>query len=183
MLSGAQLDTALRQIVSRPKRDLFFRAMVLKHARDPLGKQRPVNANRFNVANGARVLYLAQTIDTALHEVEAFGFPARAVAIVPVQVDLHAVIDLRDANTLATLQLTTHELSVNFRTAQLGGLPALTQRLGECASASGCVDGFLFESLAHPGNVNLAVFEANLARLGSSLTVNDSANNVYEALP
>lgn len=183
MLSGAQLDAAIRQIVSRPKRDLFYRAMLLKHAHDPLGKQRPIRANRFNVANGARVLYLAQTIDTALDEVQAFGFPARSVTIVPVQVDLQAVIDLRDANTLATLQLTTHDLSVNFRTIRPGAPLALTQELGECAAASGCVDGFIFESLARPGTANLAVFEADLRRLNSSLTVNGPANNLYDTLP
>jgi RES domain-containing protein len=183
VLSGAQLDAAIRQIVSRPERDLFYRAMLLKHAHDPLGKKRPIRANRFNVANGARVLYLAQTVDTALHEVQAFGFPPTSVTIVPVQVDLHAVVDLRDANTLATLQLTSHDLSVNFRTVLSGAPPALTQDLGERAAASGAVDGFIFESLAHPGTVNLAVFEANLRRLNSSLTVNDPANNLYDTLP
>ena len=183
MLSGAQLDAAIRQVASRPKRDLFYRAMLLKHAHDPLGKHRPIRANRFNLANGARVLYLAQTIDTALDEVQAFGFPARSVAIVPVQFDLQAVVDLRDVNTLTTLQLTSNDLSVNFRTVSPGTAPAPTQELGECAAASGCVDGLIFESLARPGTINLAVFEANLTRLGSSLAVNDPANNLYETLP
>lgn len=183
MLSGAQLDAAIRQVVSRPKRDLFYRATLLKHAHDPLGKHRPIGANRFNIANGARVLYLAETIHTALDEVQAFGFPARSVTIVPVQFDLQAVVDLRDVNTLTTLQLTTNDLSVNFRTVSPGSAPARTQELGECAAASGCVDGFIFESLARPGTINLAVFEANLRSLNSSLTVNDPANNLHDTLP
>jgi RES domain-containing protein len=183
VVRGAQLDAAIRQVVSRPKRDLFYRATLLKHSNDPLGKQRPIRANRFNVANGARVLYLAQTIDTALQEVQAFGFPARAVAIVPVEVDLQAVVDLRDSNTLATLQLTVRDLAVNFRTVPVGATPTLTQELGESAAASGAVDGFIFESLAHQGHVNLAVFEANLSKLNSSLIVNDPANNLHDKLP
>jgi len=183
VLSGAQLDAAIRQVVSRPKRDLFYRAMLLKHAHDPLGKQRPIRANRFNVANGARVLYLAQTIDTALQEVQAFGFPGRSIAIVPVQVDLQAVVDLRDANILGALQITAHDLSVNFRTVPPEATPALTQELGDRAAASGAVDGFIFESLARPGTINLAVFEANLTSLNSSLVVNDPANNLHDTLP
>jgi RES domain-containing protein len=183
VLSGPQLDAAIRQVVSRPKRDLFFRATLLKHANDPLGKQRPIRANRFNVANGARVLYLAETIHTALNEVQAFGFPARAVAIVGVQFDLQAVVDLRDANTLTTLQLTINDLSVNFRTVPPGAAPAPTQELGERAAASGAVDGFIFESVARPGTINLAVLEANLGSLNSSLTVDDPTNNLHDTLP
>ena len=183
MLSGAHLDATIRQLISRPKRDLFYRAMLLKDANDPLDKQRPIRANRFNVANGARVLYLAQTVDTALHEVQAFGFPARSVTIVPVQVDLQAVVDLRDASIQTALQLNTNDLAVNFRTVRPGSTPTATQQLGERAAASGAVDGFIFESLAYPGTINLAVFEANLTRSGSSLTENDPANNLYDTLP
>jgi len=183
LLSGAQLDAAIRKVVSRPKRDTFYRAMLAKHVNDPLGKQRPINANRFNVAGGARVLYFAGQITTALHEVQAFGFPQRSVAIVPVQVDLRAVVDLHDWNTLAILQLTKNELSANFRSSGPGASPTPTQELGECAAASGCVDGFLFESLALPGAINLAVFEANLRGLSASLSVNDPANNLHATLP
>ncbi len=183
MLSGAQLDAAIQQVVSRPKRDLFYRAMLAKHANDPLGKLRPIQANRFNIANGARVLYLAKDVQTALHEVQAFGFPPRSVTIVPVQVDLRAVVDLRNANTLAILQCTNNDLSVNFRSLGPGAPPAPTQVSGECAAASGRIDGFIFESLASPGAINLAVFEANLSRLSSSLTVNDPANNLHATLP
>lgn len=183
MHSGAQLDAAIRLVVSRPKRDLFYRAMLLKHANDPLGKQRPIRANRFNIANGARVLYLAETIDTALDEVQAFGFPARAVTIVPVQIDLKAIVDLRDVNTRTTLQLTANDLSVNFRAVRPGAPPTLAQALGERTAASGCVDGLIFESLARPGAVNLAVFEANLRNLSSSITVNDPTNNLHDTLP
>lgn len=183
MLKGAQLDAAVRTLVSRPLKNLFYRAMLLKFARDPLGKHRPIRRNRFNIDNGARVLYLAQVIPTALQEVQAFGFPARAVAIVPVEVDLQAVVDLRDPVIQTSLQLTSRDLAMNFRAIPAGGPRTETQELGECAATSGCVDGFLYESLAMPGSVNLAVFEDNLAPLKSSLIVDDPANTLHETLP
>lgn len=183
MLKGALLNAAVGTLVSRPLKNIFYRAMLLKFARDPLGKHRPIGRNRFNIDNGARVLYLAENLPTALQEIQAFGFPAHAVAIVPVEVDLQAVLDLRDPAIQTALQLTSDHLAMNFRAIPAGGPLTETQELGECAAASGCVDGFLYESLAMPGSVNLAVFESNLAPLKSSLTVNDPANSLYETLP
>jgi RES domain-containing protein len=183
VLKGAQLDATIRTLVSRPLRNLFYRAMQLKFAHDPLGKHRPIRSNRFNIDNGARVLYLAQNIPTALQEVQAFGYPPHAAAIVPVAVDLQAVVDLRDPAIQSALQLNPHDLAMNFRAISAGGPLAATQELGECAAASGCVDGFLYESMAMPGSVNLAVFENNLAPLKSSLIVDDPANSLYETLP
>jgi RES domain-containing protein len=183
VLKGAPLDAAVRTLLSRPLKNLFYRAMLLKFARDPLGKQRPIRRNRFNIDNGARVLYLAENVPTALQEIQAFGFPPHAVVIVPVEVDLQAVVDLRDPAIQSALQLTSHNLAMNFRAISAGGPLAATQELGECAAASGCVDGFLYESRAMPGSVNLAVFENNLAPLKSSLTVNDPANTLHETLP
>jgi RES domain-containing protein len=183
VLKGAQLDAAVRTLVSRPLKNLFYRAMLLKFARDPLGKHRPIRRNRFNIDNGARVLYLAANVPTALQEVQAIGFPPHAVAIVPVEVDLQAVVDLRTPVIQNALQLTAHDLTMNFRAISTGGPLAATQELGERAAASGCIDGFLYESLAMPGSVNLAVFEDNLVPLKSSLTVNDPANTLHETLP
>lgn len=181
MLKGAQLDAAVRTLASRPLKNLFYRAMLLKFARDPLGKHRPIRGNRFNVDNGTRVLYLAENIPTALQEVQAFGFPQHAVAVVPIQVDLQAVVDLRDSVIQTALQLTFQELAMNFRAIPAGGPLAATQELGECVAASGCIDGFLYESLAMAGNVNLAAFEDNLGPLKSSLTVNDPTNTLRDA--
>ncbi len=183
MLKGAQLDVAVRALISRPLKKLFYRAMLLKFARDPLGKQRSIRRNRFNNDNGARVLYLAENVSTALQEIQAFGFPPHAVAIVPVEVDLQAVVDLRDPAIRTALQLTSLNLAMNFRAIPAGGPLAEIQELGECAAASGCIDGFLYESLAMPGSVNLAVLENNLAPLQSSLIVNDPANSLHERLP
>lgn len=179
MLTGALLDNALQQLISRPFRHTFFRAMPLRYARDPLGKRRPIVAQRFNLAGGARVLYLAEDQVTCLHEIQAFGWPPSATVIVPVQFDLKAVVDLRDPKVQAVLHTNSAELALNFRSSA----PAATQVLGERCAASGRIDGLLFDSPAMPGKANLAVFEASLTKLGSFLAVNDPNNNLVDSLP
>ena len=55
------------------------------------------------------------TTVTALHEAQAFGFPASSVAIVPVECDLRATVDLRDPAVHALLHTNNPELHANFR--------------------------------------------------------------------
>jgi hypothetical protein len=181
VLSGVPLDQAIQQLNSRPFRDTFFRAMPLRYARDPLGKGRPIVAQRFNLSAGARVLYLGEDQLTCLHEIQAFGWPPSATAIVPVELDLKAVVDLRDPKVMTLLQTNAAEIAMNFRSITAG--PALTQMLGERCAASGRIDGLLFDSLALSGKVDLAVLEAALIVLGSSLAVNDPANSLIDSLP
>lgn len=180
---GAALDAAILRLPSRPKRDTFFRATPLVFASDPLGKTRPILAQRFNVAGGARVLYLADDQITCLHEAQAFGFPATAVAIIPVQYNLHSVVDLRDANVQKMLATDQTELSFNFRSLSAGAGPSPTQSLGEQSAAIGRIDGLLYESPARPGSTNLAIIESALSRLRSSLVVNDPNNKLSDRLP
>jgi RES domain-containing protein len=183
VLTGPPLDAAIAQLPSRPTRDTFFRATRLIFASDPLGRQRPIGAQRFNVARGARILYLADDQVTALHEAQALGFPARSIAIIPVPFDLRAVVDLRDPLVHRLLQTDTVELSMNFRSLPTGAAPAPTQMLGERVVATLRIDGLLYESPARPGHLNLAVIEAALRPLGSSLVVNDPNNNLSDTLP
>jgi RES domain-containing protein len=144
--------------------------MRLQWAHDPLGKGRPINAGRFNEKNGARVLYLGDTWMTCLAEAQALGMPQRAMGIVPVTVELQAVIDLRDAGTLAQLQTTEAEWGLNFR---LRPQPTASQQLGEACARVGCVDGILYPSLEHAGGLCLAVLELALAAGVSSVVVDD----------
>jgi len=181
LLHGAALRRALGALASRPLRDVFHRAVPLRYARDPLGRRRPIAAQRFNAHGGARVLYLAEDHATCLHEVQAFGFPPATYAIVPVQVHLRAVLDLRDRPVRLALGLSVAEMNANFRTARAGAL-APTQVLGEACAASGLVDGLLYPSLARRGGTNLAVVEAGL-RHGGRLLVNDPENNLRAHLP
>ena len=185
MLGGSQLDAALRSIFSRPFRQTFFRASPARFRDDPFGRARTVAANRFNVAGGARVLYLSEKMTTCLEETQAAGFPASAVVVVPVELDLRAVIDLRDPSTLAALQLSEADVAFNFRSLPIGAAPSDTQLVGERFPALGCVDGILFPSFARrpPMETNLAVIEATLPVLGSSIAVNDPSNNLRDRLP
>jgi RES domain-containing protein len=183
VLTGPLLDAAIAQLPSRPRRDTFFRATRLIFASDPLGKQRPIGAQRFNVARGARMLYLADDQVTALHEAQALGFPARSIAIIPVQFDLRAVVDLREPVVHKLLQTDNVELSMNFRSLPPSARPAATQILGERVAATLRTDGLLYESPARPGHLNLAVIETALRPLRSTLVVNDPNNNLSDALP
>lgn len=102
--------------------------------------------------------------------------------IIPVQFDLKAVVDLRDRNAQNSLHTDSKELGLNFGSVTSG--PAPTQMLGERCTASGRIDGLLFESPAMRGKVNLAVLESALTTmLGSTLAVNDPKNNLSDSLP
>jgi RES domain-containing protein len=185
VLAGAQLDAAIRTVLSRPFRQTFFRASRLRYRRDPLGRSRTIVENRFNVESGARVLYLSEQIGTCLEEIQAAGFPPFSVAIVPVQLDLKAVVDLRDPMILGALQLTPNDLAFNFRSLPPGSPPTDTQLLGERCSALNCVDGLLFPSFARrpPTGTNIAVIEATLPIRGYSIFVDDPGSNLRDRLP
>lgn len=182
MIRGAHLQKQLRALKVRSFHGTFFRAVLLKFSPDPLGRRRPIVAQRFNAGHGARVLYLADTHETALHEVRAFGFPLKSFSIIPVGVDLGAVIDLRDARVRRALGLSLRELEMNFRRLS-GRVLAPTQELGEACAASRRVDGLLYPSLARRGATNLAVLEAGLKPVGGSVIVHDPANKLHARLP
>lgn len=183
MLSGGRLGAVIASLPTRPRRGTFFRATPFIHAGDPLGKLRPINRQRFNVAGGARVLYLGDDPFTCLYEAQALGFPASSTTIVPVQFALNAVVDLTNPAVLRMLRTTRVALQFNFRSLPLGAPPADSQVLGEACAASGRIDGLFYESPARPGAFDLAVIERTLASLGSALIVNDPSNALHDALP
>ena len=129
------------------------------------------------------MLYLADDQVTALHEAQALGFPARSIAIIPVQFDLRDVVDLREPVVHKLLQTDNVELSMKFRSLPPSARPAATQILGERVAATLRIDGLLYESPARPGHLNLVVIETALKPLRSSLVVNDPNNNLSDALP
>ena len=106
-----------------------------------------------------------------------------SIAIIPVQFDLRAVVDLQDAAVHQLLETDPVELSINFRSVPVGAPPAATQVLGERVAASLRIAGLLYESPARPGHFDLAVIEAALRPLGSWLVVNDPNNKLSDALP
>ncbi len=182
MLKGTALEAAIRRLPSRPLRDTYFRAMRLAFASDPLGRKRPINAQRFNIGAGARVLYLAEDPVTCLHEAQLYGSPLISVALIPVQLDLRAVVDLRTPTVQKILRTNDAELMFNFRSVAAKAASAATQILGERVAASGRIDGLLYASPAHAGHADLAIIETALSGLGSSAVVTDPGG-VSDRLP
>jgi hypothetical protein len=184
VLTGLPLRRALATAPSRPFRAIYFRATPLLYGNDPLGKNRgrssPLSAGRFNVAGGARVLYLADTHQTCAAELQAVGGASFAIATIPVHVNLQAVLDLQDPATLSALALTTPEIAINFR---LNPPPTPAQELGEACAKYGNVDGILYKSLTPAGGICLAVIEPNLRAGASSLVVSDPRNKLVDQLP
>jgi len=180
MIDVAALRALVPKLMSRPMRDIFFRSMRLVHHPDPLGRKRPIKAQRFNTKDGARVLYLGDDQTTCLHEVQAFGMPASSVAIVPVQLQLNAVLDLHAVRS--RLLVKTTDIELNFRRGSAAP-PTDMQVLGEELSGSRVVDGLLYPSVARPGSTCLALFEAGVIALGSAVEVNDPANGLNDRLP
>jgi RES domain-containing protein len=181
VLSESALRAVIPSLPSRPLRDTFLRCLLLRWTNDPLGKNRPLtSAGRFHLPRSARVLYLAGGPQTAGHEVQAFGAPLRSVAILPVQVNLNAVLDLTDPGLRKQLGLTPAELAVNFRASKT---PTATQILGELCAAMGVVDALLYPSVAHQGGECLAVLETSLATLGSWVEIDDASSGLKDRLP
>jgi len=182
VLKGRGLEAAIRKLLSRPLRGIYFRAVPLRFAGDLLGRSRPIDAQRFNIDGGARMLYLAEDQLTCLREAQLFGSPLTAVALAPVHLDLRSVVDLRDAAVRKVLRTNAVELAFNFRSLGMKAPPAATQLLGERVAASGRIDGLIYESPAYPGHIDLAIIENALEGLGSSLVVQD-AGGVADRLP
>ena len=90
---------------------------------------------RGEVSRVKNLLYLADDQLTCLHEIQAFGWSPSATAIVPVQFDLKAVVNLRDPNVQTVLQTNPMEIRMNF--GSITSRPAPTQLLGERCAASG----------------------------------------------
>ena len=182
MLTGAALENVVRLLHSRPLRGTYFRAIGARHMKTPLGHAPLMASNRFNLRGGAGTLYLGADAHVCVAEVQADALPADAVTIFPVEVDLKAVADLNDASVLVALGLTPADVVFNFRSLGRSGQHA-TQLLGECCAALGCIDGLMFPSAALVGGQALAVFEASLTTLGSSLTVRRPSGRVWQRLP
>lgn len=183
MLQGNALDAAILRLPSRPLRGTYFRAMPLQFASDPLGMKRPIFAQRFNVAGGARLLYLAEDQLTCLHEAQLFGSPMVPVALIPVALDLRATVDLRTREVQRILRTNTAELLFNFRSLAPKFQPAPTQVLGEAIAACARIDSFLYESPALAGHADLAIIENALRGLGSSVVVRDPSSGLSARLP
>ena len=187
----------------------WFRAVRLHHAPTALNTAHTaIVATRFHAATirpGFEVLYLAEDHLVALFEVRAFlgsltssylPNPNTAFAIFPVQVNLPAVADLRDAGELRKLQTSVQELTGDWAdysrrnpamnmprgrpTRYLTEVP--TQQLGHELFHSTRLEGFITYSARVPTHGNLVVFPTKL-RPGSSIVYRDPAGKVIYHIP
>jgi len=184
VLTGSQLDAAVRNLVSlsRPLHNrVYGRAIRFRHKDDLLGRGRRITDQRFNVAGGARILYLGHDYYIALQETQALGgVVLSAWVIFPVWVHLNAVVHLRDPKVQRLLQTDIVELTANFRALPS---PTPTQQLGEACRRHGRIDGLLFPSAINRKWTNLAVIEQGLYNLTSSIGVDDPDNGLSDKLP
>lgn len=178
-----------------PESGTWYRALALKYLPTALTSAHSVRIfSRFSpgplARPGFQVLYLAETPQVALFEVEAlFGSPikpggivanpAGAWAIVNATVKLTQVADLTGTVEQASLGTTAEELTGDWRGYQQRG-PATsvsqpvgiapTQQLGEALSKDlRALEGFRTLSAKIPYHQALAVFPQHLRR-GSSVT-------------
>lgn len=187
MRTGSALDRAVSYLPTRPLRGTYFRACATRWVADPLGKGRTIGRNRFNVAGGARLLYMAEDPHTCLFELQAYAWPPQAISIVPVLFRLDSVVDLQDIAVQQLLLTDEVELGFNFRSMPPGAPATPTQELGEAVASSGRIDGLLFPSFAVPRGSglkqNLAIVEAGVATLGSHVEADDPLGRVCHRLP
>ena len=163
MLGGAALDHALvKGVITRPSAVQYFRAIAGPWAFDPLGRGRPIADMRFNVAHGARILYVGENPVVCMQEAQASGFPATSMVCVPVEVRLDAILDLRHAATRTALDLKMTDIQLNFRGLNKAGMIADTQTLGERCAALKVIDGIYYPSVPQKGGSCIAVLESNL---------------------
>lgn len=168
---------ALAQLPIQPLSGTAFRAVNLRHVGSPLSAVGSVRVGgRFNRKGKFEALYLSENADTTLREVEfdasvggAFkAVPKEPYVIFSIGFGLGRVLDLSLPAAWATLEVTREQMTAPWRKKQLFGEPILTQTIGTRALEMG-IEGLKFVS-ATDGQVNLAVFPANLQR-GSWLEI------------
>jgi RES domain-containing protein len=181
-----------------PLTGMWYRAIQPQHQQTALQTHHTRRfPSRFNEGqNLFDILYLAEDQLVALFEVQALlgspfqtwvPNPYQAWIILNVNVTLQAVADLTQVTEQHVIDMTTQELTGDWRGYQLrlhvlsriqpAGLPAPTQRLGEALFRVGPpIEGFLTASAKVPTRRNLVVFPDNLSH-NSSLRYTDSAGN------
>ena len=127
---------------------------------------------RLNFKEGFPVVYGSLSEETALKESGAyakkFNFVVRTPRIlVVIGLQLHRVLDLREAVTRRKLSLTLKELgSEDWEVLQEKGFESLGQALGRAAVTAGA-EAVIVPSFAHRGGFNVAFFPKNLASKSS----------------
>ena len=157
------------------------------------------HASRFyagpNTPPTYQTLYLAQSPEIALREIEALYGPTsatvanlRAVTLFALEVRVQRLIDLTDPNVQMLLQTTVQELTGDWRIyavlAALATPPAPapiapTQQLGVALFTLG-VEGFLAPSAKAPALTSLVLFPQNLQSSSFVRHTHPATGQVYQ---
>lgn len=165
-----------------PRTGHWYRAIRLGYWETRLGSSHSTTvASRFSPASetspGFRIVYLAETHQVALHEVQALlGNPATPISnpdgswvLLCLNVILHQIVDLTNPAEQAKIQTSYAELTGNW-TNDPGLAP--TQELGRALFDQAGVEGFIYYSKYADAKC-LAVFPDKLSRRSRISFVNE----------
>lgn len=194
----------LARVRRRTIRGTLHRAIYAKYLLPPVADPEPLYfdgslaGRRFTPRMGPAGLYLSFDPSTPPAELRAVVFehgapvstePHDPILLIAVRSVVHRVLDLTDADTLATLELTPADLRCDWEREQdeylagRGPMPA-TQILALTAHASGLFAGIKYPSARTGFGVNLVVFpDRLLTARGDVLEVVDSGSHYSQRLP
>ncbi|TVQ00231.1 MAG: RES domain-containing protein [Balneolaceae bacterium] len=166
---------------------------ILETKPKPLYSDGPVKSGaRFTPKGGFRTLYLTYDRQTASLEIQAsfkkndgkiIDLADRSTTILPIDVDLDAVLDLTDTNILDLLKTNTSELTGEWRYTQITSV-AVTQILGQAAFESKRIKAIKYHSAKDPYQGRcLAVFIDRLVKGEDQIVCVDNSKKLSEIIP
>ena len=180
MISASELDHACEGLRTRGERGHWYRAIPPQYLAEALEVQHALGVlSRFHQGGAYLVLYLAGGPDLSQFESDyVIGRPGvpggtipnprvPALTIVRMTVNLSAIVDLTDDESLHAVSTTAQELTGDWRgyrdrsprtrlTGPAGSAP--TQDLGQALFTSGRLEGFVTFCAHVPYEPNLCVF-------------------------
>lgn len=175
-----RLEAVFKSLATTPLRGTFFRSIdaryLLASPLSALGSL--LFGGRYNHVGWFEALYLADTPHTALFEVEHIykdsdgkvaGRRMAPRALLSIDADLQHVIDLRQPEVQAALEIAESDLLAPWKLAQARGEYPLTHLLGAAARAAG-IEGIIAPSARSSEGFALVVFPDRL-RSGSVVTL------------
>ena len=205
MLEEKLLPSVLETIPVKAFSGVFYRAVTLEalygfHHSPPYPAIRPLynlgapaTGARYTPRNGMPSLYLAESTDTAIAEVNQIfatlrrlqlptSVPISPCVLFSVNVSLKQVLDLSDPQIQVTLQTDLGELLAPWREAQPSATLPATQRLGRESFDSGRIQALRYPSAQEANRHCYVIFTD---RLGETdfVEVYDPDGNLKERLP
>lgn len=188
MLSGLELLDVLNAAPLRPLLGPFHRYVQHRFIASALARGTALHilsgewarktGGRFNFPGRFRTTYLSLDPETARVEAERIDAP---FIHIPILGTLQQVLRLDDPAISSLVQISQHELQVEWRLANARGIEVATQQLGQAAYNTGRIEGIAYPSTVNSGGICLAVFSDGLMP-GSSLEVQDPEAVIHERI-